>query len=270
MRTSWAGLGTLIALLGSKIGTKFGLKILSSLLGKVGIGKTGLAATSMISYSLLFTWEFAAMIMLMLFVHESGHVWAMNRYGMKTKGIYFIPFVGGAAVAEDEFPTRSAEVVVAIMGPIWGLALAVATGVVWIVTDSPLFAAGASWMALINLFNLLPINPLDGGRIFKSIAFSINPGIGLVFLTLGLAGCIIATVVAGMFLFVAIFLVGAIELGFEYRRSRSRVREYASMPMLAILVSALGYLVVAGLLFGLMSYMGNVPGADLAMEVLKG
>jgi hypothetical protein len=82
--------------------------------------KMGLAGASLASYAYLFSWQFAAVIMAMLFIHESGHIWAMKRCGIPTKGIFFIPFLGGAAVATDTFGSRCNECYTSIWGPIWG------------------------------------------------------------------------------------------------------------------------------------------------------
>ena len=239
--------------------------VITKLVKGLKVGKAGLAAASLASYTYIFTWEFAAMIMVMLFVHESGHIWAMKRCGIKTKGIYFIPFVGGAAVADDEFPSRRAEVFVAIMGPIWGFALAALAGLVYIWTAHPLFAAASSWMAMVNLFNLLPINPLDGGRIMKSIAYSMHSTAGLVFLVVGVVASGFHAFYIGFGLFVFLLIVGVIELALEYRR---RV-ESPPMDGIQIAESVLVYLLVAGVLWGLMVSTQHVPGADLAMDLLK-
>ena len=118
MKKFRAGLFTLAGKLGAKV-----VQVLAKLVKGLKVGKVGLAGASLASYAYMFTWEFAAMIIFMLFVHESGHIWAMKRCGVKTKGIYFLPFVGGVAVADEEFPSRGAEVFIAIMGPIWGFEL---------------------------------------------------------------------------------------------------------------------------------------------------
>ena len=64
------------------------------------------AASSFATYAFLFSWQFSAVIIITLIFHEYGHLWAMKRFGMKTKGIYLIPFVGGAAVADEAFRSR--------------------------------------------------------------------------------------------------------------------------------------------------------------------
>lgn len=196
---------------------KIGPKLLTVLAKFAKIGKFGFAAVSMVTYSYIFTWKFAVMIMVLLFVHEYGHIWAMKRCGLKTKGIYFIPFLGAAAVSEEMFKSRRDEAYIAIMGPIFGLVLSgIALGI-YIETQNTLFAAAAGWMAMVNLFNLLPINPLDGGRIMKSIAFSVNSKLGHTFLAIGLILSAILIFWAGIVLFLFLLVVGIIEFIIEYK-----------------------------------------------------
>jgi Zn-dependent protease len=195
---------------------KIGPKILTIVAKFAKIGKFGLAAVSMVSYAYLFTWKFAIMIMVLLLVHEYGHIWAMKRCGLSVKGIYFIPFLGAAAVTEEMFKSRRDEAYIAIMGPIFGFALSGIALVVYIVTQNALFGAAAGWMAMINLFNLLPINPLDGGRIMKSIAFSINSKFGYIFLAIGIVASIILIFWAGILLFLLLLIIGTLEFIFEF------------------------------------------------------
>ncbi len=180
------------------------------------IGKFGLAIVSVASYAYLFTWKFAIMIFILLLIHEYGHIWAMKRCGLKTKGIYFIPFLGAAAVSEDSFKSRRDVAYIAIMGPIFGLVLSVIFAVIYLVTKDTFFAASAGFMAMVNLFNLLPINPLDGGRIMKSITFSINSKFGIVFLVIGIIVSIVIMFWAKMVLFFILLVIGIIEFASEY------------------------------------------------------
>lgn len=178
--------------------------------------KLALAGISFAAYSYMYSWKFSLILMVQLLIHEYGHIWAMKRVGIKTKGIYFIPFVGGAAVASEDFKTRNDEVFVAIMGPIFGFACALAMMIIYYVTENPMYAAGASWMAMVNLFNLLPINPLDGGRIMKSIAFSIHSWVGLIFMCLGIAGAIFLAIYAHIWIFILVVILSTIELVLEF------------------------------------------------------
>lgn len=199
---------------------KIGPKMLSTIvkLAKfLKIGKVGLAAGSIVSYAYLFTWPFAIMVMISLFIHEYGHIWAMKRCGLKTKGIYFIPFIGAAAVTDEMFKSRRDEAYIAIMGPIFGLVLSGVVLIIYMATQNALFAAAAGWMAMVNLFNLLPITPLDGGRIMKSITFSTNSKLGYTFLATGIVILIILTFWAKIILFFILLIIASLELFFEYK-----------------------------------------------------
>jgi len=99
-----------------KLGGKAALALLT-LAKTVKFGQAALFGISAAAYSLLFSWQFAVLILVSLFIHEGGHIWAMRQCGMRTRGIYFIPFLGGVALADESFPSRGAEVFVAIMGP---------------------------------------------------------------------------------------------------------------------------------------------------------
>lgn len=251
-----------VVALAAKLGPKL-LVVAIKFAKVVKVGKFGLAIGSMAAYAYLFTWQFAVMLMISLFFHESGHIWAMKRCGLKTKGIYFIPFLGAVAVSEDMFKTRRDEVYIAIMGPIWGFALAVITALAYVFTGNALFAAAAGWMAMVNLFNLLPVNPLDGGRIMKSIAFSINSKMGFIFLLIGIVISIILTFWLGMILFVFLLFIGSLELFFEYREYEVR----PSMTYRGVVISAIAYVVIIAVLWALMSYTSNIPEVDIARKL---
>lgn len=253
-----AGMIALIGKLGPKLLT-VGIKFAKA----AKVGKMGLVVGSMATYAYLFTWQFAVMIMASLFFHEYGHIWAMKRCGLKTKGIYFIPFVGVAAVSEGTFETRRNEAYIAIMGPIWGFGLAIVTLMGYYYTGNALFAAAAGWMAMINLFNLLPINPLDGGRIMKSIAFSIDSKIGLIFLIIGIIISIFLTFWAGLILFFILLLIGSLELFFEFREYEI----YPPMTKKGIIISTVIYVIVIAVLWALMSYISHIPEVDIARQV---
>jgi Zn-dependent protease len=214
-----AGLIVLLVKLGPKL-----VALLAKLAKGLKFGKVALFGTSAAAYAFVFSWKFAAVIMIQLLVHESGHIWAMRQRGMKTKGIYFIPFVGGAAVADDAFKTREDEYYVAIMGPIWGFGLALAFAAVAAATDSLFFGVAANWMAAVNFFNLLPVNPLDGGRMLKSIAFSIHSWLGFIVMGLSVVAIVFMSHFVGLGLVVLLLLVSTLELLLElHTRRRGRM-----------------------------------------------
>jgi Zn-dependent protease len=132
------------------------------------------------AYALLWGWKFGLALVLLIFVHELGHVLELRRQGVPASAPMFIPFVG-AFVAMKEMPQDAwREAQVALAGPILGTLGAVAVWAVAVAYDSTFLMAMAFVGFLINLFNLLPIIPLDGGRAVAAL----HPGIWLV----GIAG----------------------------------------------------------------------------------
>lgn len=203
----------------------------------VKAGKLVLALASFAAYAFLFTWQFAVIILGMLVIHEGGHLRCMKYYGMKTRGIYLIPLLGAAAVAEDNFPSRRAEATIALAGPLTGAVLAAGTGLLYFATHNGDFAAAAAWMALINLFNLLPVVPLDGGRVVKSITCSIGSRTGLAALIAGMLLGAVLAVTADLWIFVILIPLGLLDYLYDRhqvqqapRRARPGAGRHARMP----------------------------------------
>ena len=179
--------------------------------------KVVLAGASVAGYAWLFSIEFALMLIGCLVVHEYGHVRAMKYFGIKTKGIYLIPFVGGLAVSDDKITTRWQDVVISLMGPAFGLITSVLGVVLYYTTEMEIFAGVAVLSALLNLFNLLPILPLHGGHVLKSISFSMRSWIGLSVCLLGVLFGLWLSYTFGLMLLVFFLFVGALEIIFEWR-----------------------------------------------------
>ena len=176
-----------------------------------------LAGASLAAYSWFFSFQFALSLIVCLVFHEYGHIRAMQYFGMKTKGIYLIPFLGGLAVTEDRMSSRWQEVVISIMGPTFGLVLSFVFAIAYWVTGTIFFAGLASYNALLNLFNLLPILPLDGGHVMKSIGFSMNHIAGLFIYILGAALGVYLSYTLGLALLGFFLLIGCFEFVFEWR-----------------------------------------------------
>jgi putative peptide zinc metalloprotease protein len=267
MKKEESGLGkstNILAVVGKLIGS--GTKLI----------KLFLAAATFASYSILLSWKFAALIMLAIGVHESGHVYGMKKMGIKTKGFAFIPLLGGVAVAEEQYKTYAQHAFVAMLGPIFGLALAAMAALVYFITNQPLFAVAAAWMSVINLFNLLPINPLDGGQIMRTITFSVSNVFGKVFLflSLGLACFVAYKFRIGLFLF--LIPVAILDLIFVlYEKSKSDFNYYSlskrPKPMYGrqIFLTVASYLLCLIALFVILFATSGVPGSDIALKFLQ-
>lgn len=267
---------------------KLGPKLLT-LLGKLGklfkLTKVGLAAASFAGYAAVYNWKFAILLMVALGWHESGHVWAMKRKGIKTKGFYFLPFIGGAAIAEEKCKSYWDNFYIAIMGPVWGAILAYMCMCVYLVTHAPMWAAATGFMCTLNLFNLLPIMPLDGGQIVKSTVFSITNKIGLYFLGFSFILSLLCFHFIHSGLFVLITIVGALDLYFEYRRykrkleipdtydSKTDTYQFESYPdqmnKWQIKMAGSLYIGLIIILFSLLLSIKHLPGADMAANFLS-
>jgi Zn-dependent protease len=189
----------------------------------------GWAAASAAAYGVIFSWKFALALLLQLFVHEYGHVHAMRRTGMNVRGMYFVPFLGALAVTDDAFTSRRQQAYVALNGPLWGSIFALVPAGLYLWTKDPLFAAVTAWWAVINLFNLLPIAPLDGGRVMQSFAYSFSSTLGVTLTVLGLGGAVVVGTVLGYDLVWLIALLGAMELLAE-TQSRAGGRALRLLP----------------------------------------
>ncbi len=130
----------------------------------------GTMLVSLAAYSFVFGWPFAAGFVLLLFVHEMGHVIALRREGIKASPPMFIPFLGAVISARSLGEDAVAEARVGLAGPILGSLGAVACLAVWHATGNDLWRALAFTGFILNLFNLLPVVPLDGGRAMAAMA----------------------------------------------------------------------------------------------------
>ena len=121
-------------------------------------------------YAMYWGWKFAVGFVVLIFIHECGHLLAARRIGLKVGAPVFIPFMG-AFIALKEAPRNAwIEAQVGIGGPLLGTAGAAACYGIYLVTGNPLFTALAYVGFFLNLFNLAPVGFLDGGRIVSALS----------------------------------------------------------------------------------------------------
>jgi Zn-dependent protease len=139
----------------------------------LGLTKSGTLLSMLLSFGVYWTvwgWPFALGLVLSIYVHEMGHVVALTHYGIRASAPMFIPGIG-AVVRLRQYPASPREDArVGLAGPLWGLGAALAAWGIHLVAHAPIFAAIAQVGAWINLFNLLPVWQLDGGRGFRALA----------------------------------------------------------------------------------------------------
>ena len=224
----FVGLGALLLKFG---GLLLKLKVLTT---------AGSMLVSIAAYAWIWGWPFAVGFVLLIFVHELGHVLELRRQGVPASAPLFIPFLG-AVVGMRELPDDAwAEARVALAGPILGSLGAAAVWVAAEATGSEFLRALAFVGFFLNLFNLIPIVPLDGGR----AAAALHPAIWLVGLVLMVG---LAVVRPNPILFL-IVVIGGLELWKRWR-DRGEKAEYYRLEVsqrVAVAVVYLGLIIALG------------------------
>jgi Zn-dependent protease len=241
-------LGILIAV-GAVI-LKFGVKLkaLLLILPKLKLLTTsGSMLVSIAAYSLIWGWKFAIGFVALLFVHEMGHYIQLRREGVKPGGMVFVPFLGAAVWAKSLGGSALAEARVGLAGPILGTLGSAALIPVAHATGNDLFNALAFVGFFLNLFNLAPVLPLDGGRAMAAMA----PWMWFV----GFAAMIAAAVFFPNPVILLILLLGGVEI---WRRWRARKRGgpeqqayYTVKPSHRLIVAAVYIGLIVVLAFGM-------------------
>jgi Zn-dependent protease len=188
---------------------------------------------------------FGVGLVLLLFVHEMGHVLEAKRQGLPVSAPFFIPFLG-AAIQMKKMPQSAwHEALNGIAGPIVG---SLGAGVCWALGeyyDSRPLIALAFLGFFINLFNLLPFLPLDGGR----IAVSIHPGI----VALGLVGLIGLVIVQPNPILILILIFGGMETWrrWKLRHQPESQQYYRVRPWQRVVIAILYFGLAALLVFAM-------------------
>src|SRR6476620_3827611 len=221
-RRAGSGLLATLVVLGAK------LKSLLFLLPKLKLLTTsGTMIVSVGAYALIWGWKFAIGFVVLLFIHEMGHVIALRREGVKASAPLFIPFMGAVVWAKSLGGNALAEARVGLAGPVLGSIGAAACLVVAAVGGHDFWTALAFTGFFLNLFNLLPVVPLDGGRAMAAMA----PWMWF-------AGLLAILVLAFTYpnpIILLIALLGAMETWRRWRSLRSgdeSVRSYYRVPRL--------------------------------------
>ncbi len=193
------------------------------------------------AYLLFGPWWFALGLVGLLFVHEMGHVLEAKRQGLPVSVPIFIPFMG-AMITMKEMPHDAwREARVAIAGPIVGSIGALFLYVIGVAYDSHDLKALAFLGFFINLFNLLPVVPLDGGRITAAL----HPALWLA----GFVGLVALVIYRPNPLLIIILLLAGSELWRRWQtRHHPQMQEYYRVEKHRRLLVGLLYFGLAALL----------------------
>jgi putative peptide zinc metalloprotease protein len=241
-----------------------GFKLVKS----IQVLKVALLAASVGAYSLIFSVEFALALIAVLVFHEYGHLRAMKKFGIPTKGMYLIPFVGGLAVG-DAPRTRWQDIYISMMGPVYGLIMTLAFYIFYLVTGSHFAGLVASISGLINLFNLIPVHPLDGGRVVKSLVFSGRNYWAFLGLLVVSAVCLVAALQLGLAFLVFFIVLGVLDIITSWRISLAE--DITPLTPYGITFCLLWYLLTIVMFIGMILLIAGdgLPGSEIALKVLS-
>jgi len=165
---------------------------------------------SVAAYTTIWSWRFALGFTVLILVHELGHVIQLRREGVPATAPLFIPFLG-AVVGMKGLPQNAwVEAKVGLAGPVLGTVGAAACLAAGVALDSDLLRALAYTGFLLNLFNLIPVLPLDGGR----AAAAVHPAFWFV----GLFAVALLFFMHGSTILLLIAVLGGYELYHRWQR----------------------------------------------------
>jgi Zn-dependent protease len=200
------------------------------------------------AYAMFWGWQFAVGFVLLIFVHECGHLIAAKRIGLKVGAPVFIPFMG-ALIALKEAPRNAwIEAQVGIGGPLLGTVGAAVCEGIYLLTGNPMFRALAYTGFFLNLFNLAPVGFLDGGRIVTAL----SPWLWIV----GFLIIVVMTITRFNFILLLILVFSVPRLFFLFRRKTEEELRYfevtpAQRGIMAAMYFGLIVLLVLGMEFTL-------------------
>ncbi len=223
---------------------KFGakLKVLLFALPKLKLFTTSASMlVSIVAYQLIFGWPFAVGFVLLLLLHEMGHVIQLRREGVEASAPMFIPFLGAVISAKSLGKDAAAEARVGLAGPILGTIATLIPLGIWLATGDDFWRALAYIGFFLNLFNLLPVLPLDGGRAMAAL----SPWVWFA----GFAGLIALTFFFPNPILLLVILFGGFE---SWRRWKARKtpesQAFHDIPTRTRVFVAITYLALAALL----------------------
>ncbi|HET8979541.1 MAG TPA: site-2 protease family protein [Solirubrobacteraceae bacterium] len=223
-------------------------KAILLLLGNVKLLTTaGTMAVSVAAYATIWGFSFAIGFVILLLVHELGHVIQLRREGIRATAPMFIPFLGAVVSARSLGDNALAEARVGLAGPVLGSIGSAACILIWHVTGHDYWRALAYTGLFLNLFNLLPVVPLDGGRAMAAM----TPWMWFA----GFAGIVVLAFVFPnpIILIIAVFAAYETYKRWQSRRTQSPQQQayYRVSPRNRMLVAAVYLALVALLVIGM-------------------
>jgi Zn-dependent protease len=171
-------------------------------------------------------WKSLAILVNVLLFHELGHFLTMRFFGYRNLKMFFIPFFGAAVSGKHYNVQGWKKAVVALMGPLPGIALGTVAGIAGVVLRQPLLVDIALPLVLLNGSNLLPLMPFDGGWVLHAVLFCRHPLLDLAFRLVTVAALAGLGIFTGSIFFwvIAVFTALAIPSAWRVANAAHRLR----------------------------------------------
>ncbi len=124
---------------------------------------------SLIFYAMFWGWKFALVFVLMILAHEMGHYVTIRNYGLPARLPMFVPFIGAYTVGGVP-ESLEHDAYIALAGPLTGLGVSAVCYAYGYQTHEPFWYMAANVGAFVNLFNMIPAMPFDGGRVAGALS----------------------------------------------------------------------------------------------------
>ncbi len=172
------------------------------------------------------SWNGIVALVLVILIHEVGHYVGMRMFGYRDLRMFFIPFFGAAVSGKETNVSASRKAIVALLGPIPGIVFGIISGAVFFITRQEIFITLAWAFLFINVLNLLPIHPFDGGRVLELVLFGRHPAAELIFKGAGVVALLALAYTLssiGILIFAALML-GSLRVAYAYTKIVRRVK----------------------------------------------
>ena len=141
-----------------------------------------------------------ALLIVILLIHELGHFIGMKFLGYRDARMLFLPLMGAFTAGKEIEPSAVNRAFVAFLGPVPGILIGIVLWAFYFQAGDPILLTAARMFLFLNLFNLLPMHPFDGGRIIEALFFARIPVLEIGSKILGVVGLVWLTMLTKMWL----------------------------------------------------------------------
>ena len=168
------------------------------------------------------------LVLLILFIHEMGHLLAMKAFGYNDVSMFFVPLMGAITTGDKDKVSQFQRAIIVLAGPIPGIIIGFGITKYAVSIEHNYMAVSGVMFMLINILNLLPLDPLDGGKLIETMFFTTNEKVKQVFLIISLILMIAIAVYTMEFIlaFFGIFMFSRLKMIQNLEKLRSSVKAH--------------------------------------------